>query len=57
MGQLASERLAVALHDDDAARTPSQLRWPSQKMGRPTVDLEDKHALWSALEEEMHSPA
>ena len=45
MGQLASERLAVALREDTSMEgTP--LRWPSRRMGKPKVDFQDKDALW-----------
>lgn len=49
MGQLASERLAVSL----GAETPAEagpLSWPSWHMGKPTVDLYDKDALWRLLD-------
>ncbi|HEV2997605.1 MAG TPA: hypothetical protein VGX16_00745 [Solirubrobacteraceae bacterium] len=49
MGQVASERLAVGLRES-APGEPSRLRWPSRGMGRPRIDLEDKDALWRALE-------
>ncbi|HEY1689651.1 MAG TPA: hypothetical protein VGF95_12400 [Solirubrobacteraceae bacterium] len=49
MGRLASERLAVALRED-ASEEGGALPWPSQRMGRPKVDLADKEALWRALE-------
>lgn len=49
MGQLASERLAVALaHDTPPRATP--LRLPTSSMGKPKVDLDDKEALWRALD-------
>lgn len=49
MGQLASERLAVTLSDETAAQ-PAPLRWPSLRMGKSKVDLQDKDALWRALD-------
>jgi hypothetical protein len=49
MGQVASERLAVGLRDD-APSELAPLRWPSRRMGKPSVDLEDKDALWKALD-------
>jgi hypothetical protein len=49
MGQVASERLALGLRED-GPKEPSPLRWPSRHMGRPVVDLEDKDALWGALD-------
>jgi hypothetical protein len=49
MGQLASERLAVALRESADKATP--LRWPSKRMGKTSIDLQDKDALWNALGE------
>lgn len=49
MGQVASERLALGLRGD-APKELSPLHWPSMRMGKPKVDLEDKDALWGALE-------
>lgn len=49
MGQVASERLAVALADPEHADT-APFRWVSQDMGAPRVDLEDKDALWRLLD-------
>jgi hypothetical protein len=51
MGQVASERLAVGL-EENAPGELSPLRWPSKRMGKPRVDLEDRDALWRALEEQ-----
>jgi hypothetical protein len=48
MGQLASERLAVALRESPGE--PAPLRWPSRPMGKARIDLQDKDALWSVLE-------
>jgi hypothetical protein len=50
MGTVASELLAVALAapQDDAGTAP--LRWVSQHMGTPLVDLEDKEALRRVLD-------
>ncbi|HVA18941.1 MAG TPA: hypothetical protein VMU55_02060, partial [Solirubrobacteraceae bacterium] len=50
MGQLASERLALAL-SEDAAR-PAPLRWPTKRMGSPRVDLQDKDALLRLLDDD-----
>jgi len=50
MGQVASERLAVGLGESAPKELP-RLRWPSRHMGKPVVDLEDKDALWKALED------
>lgn len=51
MGRLASERLAVALSEGTPMKA-IPLRWPSLSMGKPKVDLQDKDALWKALEGE-----
>lgn len=49
MGQVASEQLALALRiGQKAALEP--LHWPSARMGRPKVDLEDRDAVWRTLE-------
>jgi hypothetical protein len=50
MGQVASERLAVGLGEDSAGKT-HPLGWPSKRMGKPRIDIEDKDALWRALDE------
>lgn len=49
MGQVASERLALGLRGD-TPKELSSLRWPSMRMGKPKVDLDDKDALWGALD-------
>ena len=51
MGQLASERLALTL-SEAVSMESAPLRWLSRPMGKPTVDLQDKDALWRALEGE-----
>ncbi len=51
MGQIASERLAVALREEMPVE-PAPLRWPTRHMGKPTVDLQDKDALWRILDGE-----
>ncbi len=51
MGQLASERLAVALSEDTSAEAVP-LRLPTWSMGKPKVDLYDKDALWRVLDRE-----
>jgi hypothetical protein len=51
MGQVASERLAVALGGEGSAE-PAPLRWSTRHMGKPKVDLHDKDALWRVLEVE-----
>jgi hypothetical protein len=50
MGQVASEQLAAGL-GQGAPDKPGPLRWPSRHMGKPRIDLEDKDALWKALDE------
>jgi hypothetical protein len=52
MGQVASERLAVGLREDALCET-SPLRWPTRRMGKPRVDLEDKDAVWRALDRQV----
>ncbi len=49
MGQVASERLATVL-GEGKQKSPASLRWPSRRMGKPLVDLQDKDALWKALD-------
>lgn len=49
MGQLASERLAVALREGELDE-PAPLSWPTRHMGKPRVDLQDKDALWRLLD-------
>jgi hypothetical protein len=49
MGQVASERLAVALAEQGDGE-PAPLRWPRKHMGEPRVDLQDKDAVWKALD-------
>jgi hypothetical protein len=49
MGQLASERLAVALRESPGKPTP--LQWPSKRMGKANIDLQDKDALWNVLDQ------
>lgn len=52
MGQVASELLAPALAErgrsPDRREPPFRLR--TAPLGRPHVDLEDKEAVWAALE-------
>lgn len=51
LGQLISELLAKAIESEiDAAPSPP-LRWVTKDL-RPRVDLEDKDAVWSTLDEE-----
>jgi hypothetical protein len=49
MGQVASERLAVSLRESTPKELP-RLRWPSRRMGKPAVALEDKDSLWKLLD-------
>jgi hypothetical protein len=51
MGQLASERLAIGLREDSQDEQAS-VSWPSRRMGKPKVDLDDKDALWRLLDSE-----
>jgi hypothetical protein len=48
MGQLASERLAVALGEQTTQPAPA--KWPTKRMGKPKIDLGDKEAVRKALE-------
>jgi hypothetical protein len=48
MGQLASERLAVALREQTAQPAPAN--WPTKRMGKPRIDLADKEAVRKTLE-------
>lgn len=49
MGQLASERLVLALGEEDIG-VSALLSWPRLRMGAPRVDLRDKDALWRLLD-------
>lgn len=48
LGELASELLARALAEEPVEADPPQ--WRVQHMGSPTVDLDDKDAVWSVLD-------
>lgn len=50
MGQVASELLAVGLHDGKTKELPP-LRWARKDLGLK-VDLEDKDAVWRILDAE-----
>ena len=50
MGALASELLARALAETDQGAAPP-LRWTSRDLGAPRVDLEDKEALRTLLDD------
>jgi hypothetical protein len=49
MGQLASERLAVAL-DEKLTQPAPAATWPTKRMGKPKIDLEDREAVRRALD-------
>jgi hypothetical protein len=49
MGQIASELLAKGLAEG-ADRDVPALQWISADLGEPLVDLEDKDAVWEALD-------
>lgn len=50
LGQLVSELLAIALESDDAARRATPSRWVTKDL-EPRVDLDDKDAVWSILDD------
>lgn len=50
MGQVASELLAIGLHDE-AAREQPPLQWARKDLGLK-IDLEDKDAVWRILDAE-----
>ena len=50
MGQVASELLAIGLHDETAVELPP-LNWARKDLGLK-VDLEDKDAVWRILDAE-----
>jgi hypothetical protein len=51
LGETLSALIARALAEA-AADTPAKpaFSWPSQRMGTPLIDLEDKEALWRFLD-------
>jgi hypothetical protein len=49
MGQVASELLAKGLSEGADPDVPA-LHWISADLGEPLVDLEDKDAVWEALD-------
>lgn len=51
MGQVASEALAPALASGNSKAKSKPLRLPSQHMGRPLVDIDNKEAMWKLLDE------
>jgi plasmid stability protein len=50
MGQLTSELLAIALHEETVREQPP-LKWARKDLGLK-VDLEDKDAVWRILDAE-----
>ena len=50
LGQVVSELLAKALESDDGTAAPAPFTWVARDLV-PRVDLEDKDALWSVLDE------
>jgi hypothetical protein len=50
LGQLISELLAKAMESEDETRPARPLTWVAKDL-QPRVDLEDKDALWSMLDE------
>ena len=50
LGQLISELLAKAMDAEDGGGAAGPLSWVAKDL-QPRVDLEDKDAVWSALDE------
>lgn len=50
LGQLISELLAKAMASEDETTAATPLTWVAKDL-EPRVDLEDKDALWSVLDE------
>ncbi|MFP5375723.1 MAG: antitoxin [Acidimicrobiia bacterium] len=50
LGQLVSELLAIALASDDSGRRATPFRWVTKDLA-PRVDLDDKDAVWSVLDD------
>jgi hypothetical protein len=50
LGQLISELLGKAMASEDETTAPTPLTWVGKDLD-PGVDLEDKDALWSMLDE------
>lgn len=48
MGTLASELLVRSLEEPPAETRP--FRWPTGRLGKPRVNLEDKDAVWAVLD-------
>ncbi|MFT4035725.1 MAG: hypothetical protein QM679_09150 [Patulibacter sp.] len=49
IGAVASDLLAAALKEAQSGREP--FRWSTVNAGTPLVDIDDKDALWRALDE------
>lgn len=49
LGELVSELLAKALADEAREEAPTPLKWTSKRLGLK-IDLEDKEAVWAALD-------
>ncbi len=50
LGQLISELLAKAIESEKDTTAPPPFAWVTKDL-QPRVDLEDKDALWSVLDE------
>jgi hypothetical protein len=50
LGQLISELVAQAMAAEERATAAGPFRWVAKDLA-PRVDLEDKDAVWSALDE------
>jgi hypothetical protein len=50
LGQLISELLVKAIESENASTSGTPFRWVAKDL-QPRVDLEDKDALWSVLDE------
>jgi hypothetical protein len=50
LGQLISELLAKAMESENDASPPPPFSWVTKDL-QPRVDLEDKDALWSILDD------
>ncbi len=51
LGQLVSELLAKAIASEEGATAAPQFSWVTKDL-QPRIDLEDKDALWSALDDQ-----
>jgi hypothetical protein len=50
LGQLMSELLAKALESEEDTTAPPRFGWVTKDL-QPRIDLDDKDALWAALDE------